>query len=273
MVEQEIIGILAGSGQFPKLIAEQARKDGFRVIMCGFFSNTDESLASVSDEFEIFHIGQLSKVLEFLHKNNVKKLCMAGSINKPKALDIHPDFRATKLFFSLKSKGDDTLLRGIMSVFEEENIEVTSPVDILPSLLAPEGTLTNGPIQDEIFEDINYGWPILKQVGVLDIGQCLVVKNLMVVAVEAMEGTDVTLKRGAELGGSGCVAMKLLKPGQDTRVDLPSIGLQTIQNLINLDYRALAIEAGKTIFFDREASIALANENEFSIISLPETFS
>jgi len=271
--EKERLGIIAGGGQFPRLIAEEARKNGHYVAICGFHENTDPALSEYCDDFEILPLGQLSKLLNFFKNNNIQRLCLAGSINKPKALAIRPDWRAAKLIFSLKSKGDDGLLGAILKEFEKEGFTPLSAAELVPSLRTPLGNLTQQKISPEIKQEIAFGWPIAKQMGSFDIGQCLVVREGMVMAVECLEGTDATLLRAADLGGTGCVAIKIAKPGQDQRVDLPSIGLTTIETLIKHKYSALAIEAHKTLFFDREKALELAIKNKLHIIAFDADFS
>lgn len=262
------LGIIAGGGQFPKLIAEEAKRQNMFVAICGFHHNTDENLASACDSFQMLALGQLSKLIDFYKKNSITHICFAGTINKPKALDIRPDLRAAKLIFSLKTKGDDALLRAILNEFEKEGFTCISAAKLLPSLKSPQGVLTNRKIPQEILDDMHYGFPIAKSMGSYDIGQCLVVKQGMVIAVECLEGTDATLKRAASLAGKDCVAIKVVKPIQDERIDLPSIGLKTIENLIEYNYAGLAIEADKTLFFDCEEALALANKHKLHIIAL-----
>lgn len=262
------LGIIAGGGQFPKLIAEEAKTRGIYVAVCGFLNNTDETLKNHCDAFRILALGQLSKLLNFYKENNVTHVCFAGTINKPKALDIRPDLRAAKLIFSLKTKGDDVLLRAILGEFEKEGFQCVSASVFLPNLKAPQGVLTSRKIPENILSDINYGFPIAKSMGSYDIGQCLVVKNGMVVAVECLEGTDATLLRAHELAGKDCIAIKVVKPNQDERIDLPSIGLKTIENLVKYQYAGLAVEADKTLFFDREEAIKLADKHKIHIIAL-----
>lgn len=268
MEQIQRLGIIAGGGQFPKLIADEAKAQGLFVAACGFLNNTDENLKNFCDSFQILALGQLSKLINFFKANNVTHVCFAGTINKPKALDIRPDLRAAKLLFSLKTKGDDVLLRAILGEFEKEGFQCVSASVFLPSLKSPAGVLTNREIPQEILADMQYGFPIAKSMGSYDIGQCLVVKQGMVMAVECLEGTDAALKRAYELGGSGCVAVKVVKPNQDERIDLPSIGLKTIENLIQYKYAGLAIEADKTLFFDRDQALALANKHKLHIIAL-----
>lgn len=267
------IGIIAGGGQFPRLIAQGAHEAGYGVIICGFHGHTDPALAEVADAFELLHLGQLNKLLAFFHRRNVRRLCLAGTINKPRALDFRPDLRAARVVFSLRGKGDDSLLRAVFGELEKENFEMLSAADLVPSLRCPEGNLTRCSPSPEAWSDIRFAWPIAAGMGRFDIGQCLVAREGIVMAVECLEGTDATLKRGAELGGAGCVAVKMAKPGQDERVDLPSVGLTTIKNLAAGGYTALAVQAHKTLFFDRQASLELAEKHKIAIVAVPEDFS
>lgn len=268
----ETIGIIAGRGQFPALVARGAREAGLRVVICGFHGHTDAALQGEADAFALLHLGQLGKLIDFFLAQGVRKLCFAGAISKPKALDIRPDFRAAKVLFRLRSKGDDVLLRAVMGELESEGIAVMQAATLVPGLRAPQGVLSAREPSDEEWADIRYGWPVARIVGRLDIGQCLVLKRGMVVAVEGLEGTDATLRRGGELGGAGCVALKFVKPGQDERIDLPALGSATISILAQYGYTCLALQAGKTLFFDREESIALADRHGIAVVALPDDF-
>ena len=266
----ESIGIIAGSGQFPRLVAEDAKAAGYGVVVCAFHGFTDPGLEALADAYTTVYLGQFDKVIDYFRKHGVRRLCMAGAINKPRALDLRPDFRAARILFSLRGKGDDALLRAIMADLEKEGFTLIQAAELSTSLLCPEGVLTRrGPSAEEIAE-IDYGWPIAEALGRFDIGQCIVVKQGMVVAVECLEGTDAALRRGGELRGEGCVAIKRFKPKQDERVDLPSIGLQTVRLLIEQHYRCLAVDAGKTLFFDRAEALALADKHNFCIVALTE---
>lgn len=268
----EPIGIIAGGGQFPLLIAREAHQRGLSVVMCGFHGHTDPDLAAHADAFRMLHLGQFNKLVAFFHEQGARRLCMAGTINKPRALDFRPDMRAARVIFSLRTKGDDSLLRAVLGELERDGFEMLSAADLVPSLRCPPGTLTRRPPSPEAWADIRHAWPAAVEMGRYDIGQCLVARQGMVVAVECLEGTDATLKRGAELGGKGCVAVKIVKPGQDERVDLPSVGLTTVQNLVEGGYAALAVQAGKTLFFDREESLSLADRHKLAIVALPADF-
>lgn len=270
MASQEHIGIVAGSGQFPVLVARGARAEGLKVFICGFKGHTDPALEAEADEFIILPLGQLNKLIEFFKGNQVQRLTLAGAIKKPKALDFKPDLRATKLFFKLRNQGDDAILRALASELESEGLTLVQAAELVPGLLAPAGVQSKRRPDDDEWESIRYGWPIGKSLGAYDIGQCLVVKQKMVVAIEALEGTDATLERAGELGVKDCIALKMSKPGQDERMDLPAIGLGTIEILARLGYTCLAYEAERTLFFDREAALALADRNKIAVVGITD---
>ncbi len=264
MNEIKTIGILAGSGNLPRIIIEECHKKNIKVAVCGFVGHTDQETLDMADFSECLAIGQFAKVIKFFHKQNINEVCLAGAISKPNILDIRPDFLAAKMIFSLKSKGDDALLRAIIDLLEKEKLYVVSVAKLVPSLLSPEGVLTKAKPDDYIKNTLEYARPILQSLGSYDIGQSLVVKENIVVAVECLEGTDATIIRGGELGKRGnqpLVLVKMLKKGQDERADLPSVGLKTIEILIEHNYKALIINAHKTLFFDREKAIELANKH------------
>lgn len=269
-IANKSIGILAGSGQFPAMVAQAARAAGAKVFICGFIGHTSKDLAAYADGFTIIGIGQVGKLLKFFKENNVTQLCFAGAIKKPNVLDIKPDLRAAKLFFKLtrNQQGDNALLQTIVEELQSEGFEVIRADTLVPGLPGPAGVLTRTKPDAEAWESIRYGWPIGKNIGAYDIGQCLVIFKKMVAAVEALEGTDATLERGGALRDKGCVALKMLKPGQDGKTDLPSIGLETIKILAKYKYSCLAYEAGKTLFFDRDESIRLADKHGIAIIGI-----
>ena len=267
----ECIGLVAGAGQFPELVAQMARKQGLRVAICGFYGHTNPAIARLADAFNLVHLGQLGKILSFFKKQKARRICFAGAISKPKALSLRPDFRAVRMLLGLRGFGDDALLRGVAREVESEGMQLIQAAALVPGLTAPLGLLTRCKPSQEEWVDILYGLPLAYKIGQMDIGQCIAVRRKMVIAVECLEGTDATLIRGGELGGAGCTAIKLVKPGQDERLDLPAIGLQTIENLIAAKYACLVYQAGKTLFFDREKSIAAAEAGGLSIIGLPGT--
>jgi len=262
------LGIVAGKGQFPVLVARGAKAMGRPVIMVGFSGHTDPAIAAEADAFTMLHLGQVGKVIDFMHRHGVGELCFAGAISKPKALDLRPDMRAVKILFSLRGKGDDALLRGVADELAKDNLTVISPVAFAPSLRAPEGVQTRRAPTPEEWNDIRYAWPVARTMGKLDIGQCVVVRSGVVTAVEAIEGTDAALERGGALGGEGCVAVKIFKPGQDDRMDQPAMGPQTIRVMAKHKYACLAYQAKDALFFDLEEAIRLADAANIAIIGL-----
>lgn len=264
------VGIIAGGGQFPFLVARAARTRGIKVIISGFVGHTDPALSSEADAFKMLYLGQFSKMVNFFASNGVAQVCMAGAIAKPKALDIRPDWRAAVALFQLARRGDNDLLSLVVRELEKDNFIVFQAADLVPELLAPVGVLTSQP-SEALWAEISYGWPIVKTMGQLDIGQSIVVKERMVVAVEAIEGTDAAIERAATLVGPGCVLIKTLKPNQDGRTDLPALGLKTIELLTRHKYSGLAYEAGTSLFFDLQESINLAEKNKLSIVGIAST--
>ena len=263
------IGIIAGSGRFPFLVAQGAKSRGKRVVICGFHGNADSALAAEADVFTLIHLGQLGALIDFLKRNKVETVCLAGAISKPRALDLRPDLRAAKLLFKLVGKGDDAILRAVADELHSEGILVVRPEEMVPELRSSSGVFTGLPLSQENRDDIRFGWNIAKAVGSLDIGQCVAVRSGIVIAVEGIEGTDAALSRGGELGGPGCVAVKIFKPGQDARLDLPSIGMTTLELLARYRYAALAFEAEKTLFFDQAAALKFAEKSGIAVVGVP----
>lgn len=262
------LGVIAGAGQFPFLVAASARDAGRRVAAVGFVGHTDPTLATAVDLWALTRLGQLNKLIRFFKSNRVEEICFAGAISKPKALSVRLDFRAMKLLLKVGAKGDDALLRALLNELEKEGFRVAQAADFTPGLRAPAGVLTGRAPSQEEWEDLRYGWAMAKTLGGLDVGQCVVVKRKMTAAIEALEGTDATIKRGLELAGAGCVVVKTVKPGQDERVDLPSLGLRTVELMISGKASCLGYEASKTLFFDLQASINAAERAGLCLIGL-----
>lgn len=260
------LGIVAGEGQFPLLVAQGARRLGRPAVGIAFKDHTRPELSMLLDEVTWLRIGQLSKMLAFFKKNDVQEVVLAGGINKPRALDIRPDFRAAKLLFQLRSKNDNSLLRSVVKLLEDEGFTPVSPLQFVPSLRTPAGILTKREPTRQEKADIVFGWPLAKEIGRLDIGQCVVVREQMVVAVEAIEGTNQTISRAGNLVGKGTVVIKTFKPGQEEYVDQPAVGLETIRTMIKSESPCLAVEADKSLFFDRQQALEIANEARICIV-------
>ena len=264
----ERLGIIAGCGQFPRLLAQAVKKQGIHVIAVGFYSDTDPQIEPLVDDFRFVYLGQFRRLIRFFQKNKVDGLVFAGGISKPRALNIRPDWLAAKILFRLRKRGDDSIFAAIIAELENEGLPVLSSVEFLPDLRVPEGILSVRKPSFEEREAITYGWQQLLRIGELDIGQCLVVKKGCVIAVEGIDGTDATIERAGKVGGEGCVVLKCCKPGQDERVDLPSIGLGTIEKMVEAKASCLAVQSEKTLFFDSVAGVTLAAAKGLSIVGV-----
>lgn len=262
------IGLIAGGGQFPLLFAEGARRAGYTVTAVGFEGETDPALADHVESLHWVKLGQLSRLIKAFRKDGIRRAAMAGSINKTKLYArIRPDWRALKLLRNLHNKKDDSLLRALAAELESEGIRIEPSTLFLPSLLAPEGILTRRKPNARERLDVEFGWELAKAVGHLDIGQCLVVKDQSVLAVEGIDGTDATIRRGGALCGEGAVVVKVCKPIQDIRFDVPVVGPTTIQAMKDVKAKVLAVEAGRTLIFDLEETVAEADRAGITIVA------
>jgi DUF1009 family protein len=267
------LGLIAGNGDLPKAIAEEAHAKGYQIIAVGLEPLAEKSLASAVDEIKWINVGKLGKILSFLKKSGVTEAVMAGKV--PKSLlyksNISPDLRAIKLLFSLKDKSDDSILLALAKELKKEGIALLNTTDFTSSLLTPEGVLTKkGPTENE-WKDIAFGWRIAKEIGRLDIGQTVVIKNQAVMAIEAIEGTDEAIKRGGALAGSGAVVIKVSKPQQDMRFDVPVVGLDTLRSMLDVQARVLAVESGKSIIIGKEKLIKEAEKAGITIVGVSDT--
>lgn len=267
----DILGIIAGGGKFPIMAAKAAKKRGIKVVAVAHEGETDPSLSNEVDEIIWIKLGQFGRLIRALKRAGVKKAIMAGTIRKRRMFDgIVPDLRGFSIMSKIIFFHDNGILSTVAKELLKEGIEIVSSTSYLPEILAPEGYLTKKKPTKEELEDIRFGWKMAKEIGRLDIGQCVVVKRKTVLAVEAIEGTDETIIRGGKLAKKGAVVVKVSKPMQDLRFDLPTVGLETIKTMDKVRASVLAIEAGKTIMFDREDMIAFADKKGISIASIKE---
>lgn len=266
------IGLIAGSGKFPLLLAREAQKTGAEVVALGIRGVTDSELARIT-RVEFFRLGQIEKPLLFLKKAGVTRAVMAGKVQHHSLFGgILPDLRAMKLLAKLKDRRTDTVLRAVAEEFAKEGIELLPSSTYLAHLLAPEGVLTRRRPAPSEEADLELGWRAAKAVAGFDIGQTVVVRGGAVVAVEAMEGTDKAIERAAELcaahGSAPSLAVvKVAKPRQDFRFDLPVLGLDSLAIFERCKVGALCIEARKTLLFDRQEFIAGADRLKMSVVS------
>ncbi|TVQ98516.1 MAG: LpxI family protein [Desulfovibrionales bacterium] len=262
------LAIIAGGGRLPCLVLDGARAMGWRVVGVGFVGETEPELAEKMDAWKWLHLGQLGKLIAFCKQQGVSRIVMAGKVHKARAVDFRPDWRAAKLLWKIRNTQDDVLLRAITQELESEGLAVGAAQDFLPHLKTPEGALTRRKPTTDEQKDIDFGWPLAQKMGALDVGQCIVVRKRSTVAVEALEGTDATILRAGELVGPGCVVIKVFKPMQDIRLDLPAIGPQTIRTMIRAQASCLAVEAGRSLFLDLKESLELADSAQISIVGI-----
>lgn len=266
-----MVGLIAGSGSLPLKVAERLRDDpDRRVVAAAFQDEADPAIDGLAEGVEWVHLGQFKKIFDFFTARNVRWVVMCGGVNKPSMWKLRPDALAMKLLLTVGLKHDDNLLRGITRMWEERGFEVKGAAEFLPSLLVEPGTLSKRPPTAEQWEEIRFGWRMAKEVGRLGIGQGVVVRDRTVVAVEAIEGTDAMIARaGAFTGGEG-VMVKVVKPGQDRRLDLPTIGSRTVENMHKAGIVALALEAGGAQILDLPETVAVADRFGVAVVALEE---
>jgi hypothetical protein len=299
-------GLIAGNGRFPFLVAEGARRAGASLAVVGIYEETDPDLESVSDSFTWVGIGQLGKMIRFLKDEGVEKAIMAGQVKHVQIFSrAVPDARMLKVLLKLPRRNTDALIGAVADELRSEGIELVDSTFFLKDYLAEPGTLTRREPEQRERDDIEYGLEVAHEIARLDLGQTIVVRGKACVAIEAMEGTDATIRRAGELiqarhaeaadsesseekqkSRLGALAgsimrgrrpelrtgrltvVKIAKPDQDMRFDVPVVGLSTIEAMIDAGATCLCVTAGKTLMFDRDGMIALADENNISILGV-----
>ncbi|MDA8172394.1 MAG: UDP-2,3-diacylglucosamine diphosphatase LpxI [Nitrospiraceae bacterium] len=263
------IGLIAGMGKLPRVIARDARERGYRVVAVMLEPVADdEKLEGAVDILERINVGKLGRIFEALKKNGVTEAVMAGKVPKELVYKsrVTPDLRAMRLLWSLKDRSDDTVLLALTRELEKEGIRLLDTTTFCGDILVAAGALTRKEPTKSQWKDIEFGFRMSKELGRLDIGQTVVVKDLAVMAVEAIEGTDKAIKRGGRLANGGAVVVKTAKPRQDMRFDVPVAGLSTIHAMIEAEASVLALEAGKTILLDGQKVKAEAAEAGIAIV-------
>jgi len=265
----ETVGMIAGGGQFPLLIADAAKKQGVRIVAVAHHDETEPSLSEKVDEIVWIKLGQLGQLIKAFKKNGVRNALMAGTITKKRMFEnIRPDLKGLAIISRLAIFHDDDILRAVTKALAKEGVEIISSIRFLPELIAPEGCLTARRPNKAEREDVDFGWKVAKELGRLDIGQSVVVRKKTVLALEAIDGTDATILRGGRLAKEKAVVVKVSKPNQDLRFDVPCVGLETIKTMSKVKGTVLAVEAGYTLLFDKEEMIAEADRENISIISI-----
>ena len=263
------IGLIAGGGRFPVLFAETARRHGVEVIAVAHRGETDPELEQAVAQLTWIYPGELERMIGALKDAGVRRAVMVGGIAKPRLFrDLRPDARALALLASIGPLRDDVVLRAVAGELEREGIAIVESTLYLQDIVPTAGVLGSRAPTPEEWEDIRFGFRAAKVIGQFDIGQSVVVRSGAVMAVEGIEGTDATIRRAGQLANGGIVVVKVCKPTQDTRFDLPAVGPETIRTLAAVRGRALALEAGRTITLDRVEMIALADANDIAVVAV-----
>jgi DUF1009 family protein len=273
------VGLLAGGGRFPIVFAEKARQVGLPVVCVGVAGHADPVLASLCTEFRWLRRFSLGFVARTFRRGGVKRWTMAGKYYKHELfrpwrwLRLLPDYRLLRAWWnhSRRDNKDDTLLLALIDEFRKDDLECVSALDLCPELLVRHGVLTKRKPTDRELADVRFGWTLAKEMGRLDVGQSVMVRDRACLAVEAIEGTDRCIERAGELCGRAAFAVvKVAKPNQDMRFDVPTVGTQTIATMTKAGATVLAIEAGKTILLDEAETVAAADRAGIAVVAFPE---
>jgi len=263
------IGLIAGNGRFPIIFANNAKQLGYHVSAVAHEGETEPELANHVDRIHWIKIGQLNKLIQAFKEDHISQAVMLGGIKKTHVFTtVRPDFRTLAMATRLALWKDDDILREFAAELEREGITIRESTFGLQGILVEEGALTQRSPSKKEWDDIRYGWEVAQEIGRLDIGQCVVIKDRVVVAVEAVEGTDAAIKRGGELAKDGAVVVKRSKPQQDLRFDLPAVGPRTIDVMDSVKASVLALEAGKTVLLDREVMLDKARHAGIAVVGI-----
>jgi DUF1009 family protein len=277
------LGLIAGWGRYPVVVAEAVKRQGYELYCLGVAGMADPALASICDDFRYLGLGRFGRAIRYFHRHGVTQATMAGKVHKtilfqPWLWVRHlPDLRTIRMFtphFITRKKDcrDDSLLGMIVGEFASEGIRFGPATEYVPELLVGEGQLTDRGPSAWQEKDVRFGWQVAKEMGRLDIGQSVAVKDQAVLAVEAVEGTDACIRRAGGLcRAGGFTVVKVAKPRQDMRFDVPTIGLGTLRSMIEARAKVLAVEAGRTILVDHDEVVRQANQNALVIVSIQET--
>lgn len=266
-------GLIAGNGRFPFLVLDGARDRGVEMVVAAIREETSPEIASAASTVEWVGVGQLGRLIRFFKREQVTHAIMAGQVRHHQIFRLNalPDLRMVRMLARLSTKNTDNLIGAVAHELAGEGITLVDSTIFLEPLLAREGVLTRRPPSREEMSDIDYGLGVAREIARLDLGQTIAVKDRAVVAIEAMEGTDAVIARAGEITrGKPFVVIKVAKPEQDMRFDVPVIGVPTIETMIKAGATAIHVTAGKTLLFDRSELIALADKNRVAVVSTPQ---
>ena len=270
----ETLGLLAGIGHLPVDVAQSAKKLGYKVVAIAVVADTDPELPENADVFYTINVGKVGKILQTLKQHDVKNVTMIGKVTKEvlyKNGVMIPDLTTIRVLASLPDRKDDTIMNAIVKLIEDTGMHVMDQTVLIQPLLPEPGVLTKRKPTEQEWEDMRFGFRMAKELGRLDIGQTVVLKNRAVMALEAIEGTDACILRGGFLGKGGVVVAKTAKPAQDNRFDMPSVGTTTLTSMIYAGATGIVIEAGRTLLVDRKRTLAMAEEKGITIVSMSES--
>ncbi len=266
----ETLGLIAGSGCLPALLLKEAKERGCRVALCAIHGETSPELEKIADACEWMRVGELGRMVKFFKHERVSHSVMGGKIQKTNLFrgEVRPDLEMIKVLAKMSNHSDDSLLGGIADYLKKKGMPLADTTSLLTEEALPrEGILTKRKPSRQEIRDIDFGWKLAKEMGRLDIGQTIVVKKQAILAVEAIEGTDAAIARGGLLGNGDVAVIKVAKPKQDFRFDVPTVGLATLDAMIQARAKVLAIEAGKVILMNRDAFIQKADEHRICLVS------
>lgn len=266
----EKIGLIAGNRRFPIVFSQSAKAKNYAVVAVAIRGDTSPKLSKIVEKIYWLKISEFSKLFEIFKKEGISKVVMAGQINPRRlfAKEIDKDRELKNLLAGIKDKKADTIFGAIAEKLKEAGFHLLDSTTFIEDLLPKKGLLTKRKLSPLEWEDIYFGLNLAKEIADLDIGQTVAVKNKAIVAVEALEGTDNLIRRAAKIARGGFTVVKVSKPKQDKRFDIPVVGLNTVKNLIKAQAACLAIEAGRTLFIDQEESLRLADKKGISIVAV-----
>lgn len=269
-IPENRVGLIAGSGRFPLIFARNACEAGVRVIAVAHHGETDPEIEQFAAEVTWIRVGQLGRIIRTFHKADVRHAVMAGGIRKVRMFsNFRPDPRGLALLARMRRRDDDHLLRGVAGELEDEGIRVVPSTIFLERIVpAAPGVLTRTQPSAQQWRDVRLGIPMVKTLGGMGIGQTLVLKEGVILAVEAIEGTDAAVRRGGEIVEGPIVVVKMSKPDQDLRFDVPAIGPGTIEVLREAGGGVLAVECGRSILLDREELLAAADDAGIAVVAV-----
>lgn len=264
----DTLGIIAGNGVYPRLLAGGARRAGVkRIVAAAFTDETDDRLTAKVDEIQWMRVGQLGKLIAYFRSAGVANAIMAGQIAPKNLFDLRPDWKTLLLLARLKRRNAESIFAAIGDELAGAGITLLPATAFLEDCLAPAGLIAGRKLTRREGDDVTFGFEIAREVSRLDIGQTVVVKNGTVLAVEGFEGTNEAIKRGGALGGKNAIMIKVAKPTQDMRFDVPVIGVATVEVATESHLRVIAIEAGRTLLLEKEALIEAAARSNISIVA------